>query len=451
MFQRDIIRALEKWLKKKGRKPLVIRGARQVGKTTAVEHFARNFKQYIYLNLEKGKDRELFEQNLSFSKTLEAIFFLKNGNPEEIQTLIFIDEIQNSSAAITMLRYFYEEVPNIPVIAAGSLLEIYLEKYRISFPVGRVEFLYLYPMRFAEYIEASGAGTAVNAFNAVPLPGYARGRLLDLFHEYILIGGMPAVVAEYLEYRDLNRLSSIYESLLVSYTDDAAKYSRNSSMFQVIRHAIETAPMEAGNRIRFHGFGNSSYRSREMGEAFRTLERAMLLYLLYPVTSTELPLIPDKKKSPRLLFLDTGLINYYVGLQKRFIGLSDLNSLYRGKIAEHIVGQELLASECSRHKKPIFWIREKAGSSAEIDFIYLYNGLAVPVEVKSGKAGTLRSLHLFMEKVNHDLAVRLYSRELVIDNLKTPGGKSFRLLNMPYFLCSKLDSYLEWMLSNGKS
>lgn len=444
MFRRNLLSYLKQWRQKEGRKPLVLRGARQVGKTTAVNLFAGDFRQYIYLNLEKGADREIFNHDLSFRKTLEAIYFLKNSSPSEKSTLLFIDEIQNSPAALAMLRYFYEEAPEIPVIAAGSLFEVYFDKYGLSFPVGRVEFAYLYPLCFEEYLIAKGDDSAIQALKTVPMPSYAHGRLLDVFNEYVLIGGMPAVVADYVEHQDPGGLTNLYESLMVSYTDDAAKYARNSTMFQHIRHAIETAPLEAGKRIKFQGFGNSSYRSREMGEALRTLERAMLLYLLYPVTGTELPLLPDKRKSPRLLFLDTGLVNYYAGLQEQYIGISDLGGIYRGRLAEHIVGQQLMAMDSKQHRKPLFWVREKAGASAELDFIHLYKGLPIPVEVKSGKSGTLRSLHEYMRRVDFDLAVRLYAGGISLETVTTRYGKTFRLLNLPYFLCGQLDAYLDW-------
>jgi predicted AAA+ superfamily ATPase len=163
MFRRNLLGYLKQWRQKEGRKPLVLRGARQVGKTTAVNLFAGDFRQYIYLNLEKAADREIFKHDLSFKKTLEAIYFLKNSSPSEKSTLLFIDEIQNSPAALSMLRYFYEEAPEIPVIAAGSLFEVYLDKYGLIFPVGRVDFAYLYPLCFEEYLIAKGDDSAIQA------------------------------------------------------------------------------------------------------------------------------------------------------------------------------------------------------------------------------------------------------------------------------------------------
>lgn len=253
---------------------------------------------------------------------------------------------------------------------------------------------------------------------------------------------MPEIVSHYQRYHDLNAVSALYENLLLSYTDDAAKYARNSTLYQVIRHAIETAPLEAGHRIRFQGFGKSSYRSREMGEALRTMERAMLLYLLYPTTNTELPMVPNLKKSPRLQFLDTGFINYFSGIQNDYIGLKDLNSVYRGTITEHLIGQEILAANRYSKSNPIFWVREKEGSSAEIDYILNYKSTLVPVEVKSGKTGTMKSLHLFMDTCKYNIGIRLFRDKVSISDIKTPKGKHFKLLNLPYSLGGKLDEYL---------
>ncbi|MBF9014430.1 MULTISPECIES: ATP-binding protein [unclassified Oceanispirochaeta] len=444
MIKRKIVDELRHWAKKENRKPLILRGARQVGKTTAVEMFSHDFEQYIYLNLEQKADRDLFEQDLPVDKVLEAVFFLKDSDPDEKSTLLFIDEIHNSTKAVSMLRYLYEEAEDLFVVCAGSLLEVYLDKEQISFPVGRVEFLYMHPLTFEEYLRARNQKAVFDLFQSVPVPDYAHDKILELFHEYSLIGGMPEICAEYLKHHDLSRLAPIYESLLISYTDDAAKYASGRSMYQVIRHIIETSPMEAGKRMKFQGFGNSSYRSRESGEAFRILERSMLISLSYPVTDFDYPLIPNKKKSPRLQFLDTGLLNYYSGIQKQLLNPKDLNSLYRGRIAEHIVGQEILAKEIISFRKPVFWVRENSGASSEIDFILQYGKYPVPVEVKSGKTGRLRSLHYYMEHSKQTVAVRLYADKILKQEIDTPGGSKYTLWNLPYYLAGKIMDYLEY-------
>lgn len=219
-------------------------------------------------------------------------------------------------------------------------------------------------------------------------------------------------------------------------------------MARVIRHAIESSPTEAGQRIKFQGFGNSNYKSREMGEALRVLERAMLVYLLYPSTVTQPPVRPDLKKSPRLQFLDTGLINFGAGLQDYFFKMENLHSFYRGLIAEHIVGQELIALDNKTSRKPSFWTREKKQSSAEVDFVVPFKHHIIPVEVKSGKTGALRSLHQFMIRAEHPFAVRLYAGSIEKTQASTPNGKSYVLLNLPYFLAGKLYDYIDWLIQD---
>ena len=429
--------------------PLVLRGARQVGKTTAVDLFGAEFRQYIALNLDHPGDREIFDQGLPLERTLEAIFFLKNADPAEASTLLFLDEIQNSPHAVHLLRYFAEERADLAVVAAGSLLEVTLDRYSANFPVGRVEFLYAYPLTFAEYAAAAPGGLQ-EAMGTIPCPDYALQPLRRLFRDYVLVGGMPEIAASYLHHRDLGRLRRLYEGLLVSYADDAAKYARSPAQLDHLRHVIETAPLQAGERISFQGFGRSHYRSREMADALRTLERAMLLALLYPTTATEPPALPDRRKSPRLLYLDTGLVNYRAGLQTGFLSVTDLGALYRGRLAEHVVGQELIAADCRTHDAPRCWVRQKVGASAEVDYVHRYRDRLVPVEVKSGKSGTLRSLHQFIERAGHDLAVRLWDGDIDLHEAKTSGGRRFRLLNLPCFLVHQLDAYLDWAERGGR-
>lgn len=448
VFVRSIQRELESWLRGAHRKPLILRGARQVGKTTAVQIFGRQFRQFLSFNLERKEDRDLFDRDQPFDTLVKALFFSRNASVAEPSTLIFIDEIQNSERAVSALRYFYEEAPEIAVIAAGSLLEVMIDTYRSSFPVGRVEFAYMHPLTFREFLTAKGESAAVEAFDTVPLPDYSYATLQRLFHEYVLIGGMPEVIQHHLERDDLSELSAVYESLMASYIDDAGKYARGRSAFQVLRHAIETAPLESGTRIQFQGFGNSAYRSREVGEALRTLERAMLLHLLYPVTGHGLPLLPNRKRSPRLLFLDVGLMNNRARLQAPLLDVADLNDLYRGRITEQIVGQELMARSSRRLEPPVFWVREKNQSQAEVDFVVPWRGQVVPLEVKSGSTGRLRSLHQYVEQSGCTTALRLYAGPLWVDSLETPAGHPFQLLSLPYYLAAQIEQYLAWM-ENG--
>lgn len=444
MFRRNILYRLQEWRTKMNRKPLIIRGARQVGKTTVVRQFAQEFDQYIYLNLELPEDRKPFEDFINFETLLQSLFFLKNQLLDKRQTtLIFIDEIQEVPEALQQLRYFYEEAADIPVIAAGSMQES-LFNPDISFPVGRVEYLVVHPASFPEFLDALGERAALEQLSIVPLASFARDKLLQLFRTYCLIGGMPEIVAHYAENKDLTALNTIYESLLVSYMDDVEKYATSPAQVNYIRHAIRASFAEAGKRIKFQGFGNSAYKSREMSEALRALEKALLIHLIFPQTSPVLPLQPDLQKSPRLHVLDTGMMNYFVGIQKEIIGTEDLSSVYHGTMIEHIAGQELLASQFSALHGLNFWVREKSTATAEIDYLYMYDGKLVPIEVKAGADGKLRSLHLFMDLAPHNMAVRFYAGELHISEVVTAEGKKFYLLNLPYFLISQVEKYLKW-------
>ena len=442
MYQRNAVNELIKWKNSNNRKPLVLRGARQVGKTTVVDSFSIHYTQYIYLNLEREKDREVFTKYGSIEDIVHYIFLQYNKSLDRVgDTLLFIDEIQVEPKAVAMLRYFFEEYPDLHVIAAGSMLETLFDK-GINFPVGRVEFRVLRPVNFEEFLGALGENQALELYHKVPLPAYAHNKLLQLFHSYTLIGGMPEVVAKYAENRDITSLSNIYESLIATYFDDVEKYAKNRVQVQMVRHAIRSSFYEAGTRIKYQGFGASSCHSKEMSEALRMLEKTMLLHLIYPTTQTTAPFMPDIKKSPRLHSLDTGMVNYFSGLQKELFGTRDLHAHYKGKIAEHIVGQEFLASKYNIFNTLHFWVKDKKQSDAEVDFLYKFDGQMIPVEVKSGKSGKLRSLLQFLEMSDIQVAVRLYAGPFQIEEHKTLSGKPFKLINVPYFLAGKLDNYI---------
>jgi len=450
MFNRSILRQFHAWKEARDRKPLVLRGARQVGKTTAVAIFSKSYDQFISLNLEKPDVARLFSRDLSARDLFQSILLHLNLPRVEGRVLLFLDEIQNSPEAVRALRYFHEELPDIQVIAAGSLLEIALTQKQIGMPVGRVQHLFMFPLSFMEFLEATNEERALEALAAIPIPPYSIPQIMSLFHRYVLIGGMPEVVARYAERKEVTALAPYYRSLLQSFLDDIPKYARNETMKRVIRHCFEAAPLEAGERIKFAGFGKSNYRSREAGEALKTLEQAMLVHLLYPSTSTEIPLVPDRKKSPKLQFLDIGLINFSASLQGHYFEHADLHSFYRGRIAEMIVGQELISADIETHQKPIFWVREKSQAPAEGDFLIQHEKYAIPVEVKAGAKGTLKSLHQFVNRCPHSYAVRLYAGPLTIERTQTPEGKLFYLLSFPYFLAGLIKDYIRWFVENNR-
>jgi len=445
MFERKINQELKKWAEKPNRKPLILRGARQVGKTTAVDNFSKDFDHYLYLNLEKKSDKVFFEKELNINELINALFLTFRIKKENKKILIFIDEIQNSVKAIKMLRYFYEDAPEIHVIAAGSLLETVFNN-KISFPVGRVEYLKLLPCSFEEFLIASSENQAVDILKNLPFPEFAHDRLTELFRTYSVIGGMPEVVASYLNNQNTYILTEIYESLIVSMLDDVEKYAKNESQTKIIRHVIRHSLQLAGSRITFQGFGGSMYKNREISEAFHLLGKAFLLQLVYPAVKTSIPIEVSYRRSPKIQMVDTGLVNYFAGIQKDMFLSKKLDEVYQGKIAEHIVGQELKALHPSLLYELHFWTREKSGASAEVDFIIQHNGLIIPIEVKSGTIGKLRSLLQFIDNAPHPYAVRVFSGSLGVEKGNTPSGKPFILLNLPFYLVSQLPQYLDWLM-----
>ncbi len=446
-LERKAYKKLLHWKENPDRKPLLIRGARQVGKSTLVRQFSKEFKHYIALNLEKREHKDLFENLDDVKDLMESLRLQFNIPKDDKPLLLFIDEIQESPKAIQQLRYFYEELPEVNVIAAGSLLEFALRKVP-SFPVGRIEQMVLHPFDFAEFLMALNQLQALEQLNTVPVKLYAHETLMKLFHTYVIVGGMPEIINKYVKDQSLSNLGSIYEALWQGYKDDVEKYASNDKERKVIRHVIESAPNEK-DRIKFEGFGRSAYRSREVGEALRALDLARIIRLIYPAISTQPPLTEDIKRSPRLQFLDTGLLNYALNAQSEMIGIEDFSDFYKGKIIQHLITQELQAQYDLPSYKPHFWVREKANSSAEVDLIYQYKKYLIPIEIKSGEQGKLRSLHQFVEQANHPYAVRLLANRYSIEKVKTPGGKSYILLNLPYYLGSKLPEYISWFVENN--
>lgn len=441
---------LETWRNNPSRKPLIIRGARQVGKTTLIKEFARSYKHSIFLNLEKPSDITWFKKNSEAKIIVESLFLSHNISISSIaETLLFIDEIQECPNAIHMLRYFYEEFPELHVIAAGSLLEFAMKKVR-SFPVGRVEYLYLHPFNFIEFLEALNHQGALEQINKVPYEPFAYPVLLGLFNQYAVIGGMPEIISTFIRKKSLTDLPNVYGSIWNTYKNDVEKYAENETERKVIKHIMTTAHLYIDQRIKFQNFGRSDYRSREVGEAFRNLDDAKIIQLIYPTIDDDVPVKTDLRKSPRLQFLDSGLIHHELGIQVEMLALTDLNNSWKGAIIPHLITQELISLNTHSYKKPNFWVRDKKQSSAEVDLVFTCQGKVIPIEIKSGSDGTLKSLHQFVEHCNHPYAVRIFAGEFSVLNTKTPGGKPYLLMNLPYFLGTKIPEYINWFLENYK-
>lgn len=449
-FYRKIEASLENWRIKKNRKPLILRGARQVGKSTIIHQFGRKYRYFVLLNLERPSDRKYFENEREVKEIWQQILFEKNLPDEPQATLLFIDEIQEVPHAIKQLRYFYEDLPQLHVIAAGSLLEFALGDVR-SFPVGRIEELTLHPLDFEEFLMALGEDAALKQLRNIPLNAYAYDKLFDLFKRYLIFGGMPEVIKTYLaSNKSLAGLKDVYASIWETYKLDIVKYAHNDMQARVMRYVIESGPF-VRDRIQFAGFGGSNYRSREVGEALRALDLAKIIYLIYPTTQTQPPQLPDLKRRPRLQFLDTGLMNYASDIQSELLQLDDLNDYYRGFVVNHGVTQELIANSGNTFFKPQFWVRENSNSSAEVDLAYKWKQFLVPIEVKSGAKGSLRSLAEFMDAAPHNIAVRLLGNRISMEKVLTRKGKTFNLINLPYFAISQIEEYLAWQVEEVHS
>ncbi|MDR2556964.1 MAG: AAA family ATPase [Bacteroidales bacterium] len=443
MIQRDILQKLQQWKENKDRKPLILRGARQVGKTTVIQEFSKQYDIFLPLNLEKEADRQLFEEFDDVDKLIRAIFFFKKVEFRETSTLLFIDEIQHSKKAVAILRYFYEQASHIHVVVAGSLLETVMDVRKISFPVGRVQYMAMRPCSFLEFLDGIGEQFDAELVKNRQVLSVVHNRVIEHFNNYVLVGGMPAAVNQYSINRDILSVKDIYESLLTAYQDDVEKYTSNDATMRVIRSILNVGWYSAGECITFEKFGGTAFSSRDMSLAFQTIQKAMLLELVYPTAEAQLPLLQNFRKKPKLVWLDTGLVNYFSGIQKDVFSVKDIMDIWRGRIAEHIVAQELLTLDNSVLNKRIYWRRDKEGSEAEVDFVYKYSSMAIPIEVKSGHNSKLKSLHLFMEKSPHNYAVRVWSQPFSIDEATTLNGKKFYLINLPFYYVGVLDKILD--------
>ncbi len=429
---------LLEWKAKANNKPLVLKGARQVGKTTVAKQLGKEYEVFVHLNLEKEKDAQYFKTTDDVKVIWQKILLDQNIQANA-STLLFIDEIQEVPEAISILRYFYEDLAEVDVLAAGSLLEFALAEVP-SFPVGRVQQIMLHPMDFEEFLEALGEDNALEYYRNKPLDPIAHDKLVALFNEYMLVGGMPEVVATYVDNdRLLTPLQEVYSAIWDNYVSDIEKYGANSSERRILRHIIATAP-QIRDRITFAGFGNSAYKSREVSEAFRKLDKAGLILLIYPTNSVISPIQLNYRRKPKIQFLDTGLLNYASGLQGEMLGIQDMNSLYKGYITNHMMIQELIATSDRFGYLPAFWTRENASANAEVDLVIPTRNVLIPIEVKSGKSGRLRSLHEFMDRCPHTTAVRLLANTYSEEKIKTMRGKEYTLVNLPYFAVSKIGS-----------
>lgn len=440
MFERQIMTHLRQWKGKSNHKPLVLRGARQVGKTTVIDAFGKEFDNYLYFNLDEDSDRALFERNISLDDLIDSLFARLGMRKKEGSTLLFIDEIQSSPQTISLLRYFKEKRPDIHVISAGSLLENVVD-VKVSFPVGRVDYMALRPCSFYEFLTALGKDNLRYFIDNPEQSVAVHDELMSLFNQYTIVGGMPEVVQEYANTRDVLALDDIYESLLQGYKDDVEKYVQSGKLAEVVRFLISASWTKAGQAVTLGGFADSAYKAREVGEAFRLLQKAMLLELVYPTTSVTIPALGEEKRQPKVIMLDTGLTNYQAGVRRELIGANDILDVWRGHLAEQVVAQELLTLNDKVSQRRQFWV--KGNSFAEVDFVLTFDSHLFPIEVKSGRNSHLRSIHSFIDLSPIDIGIRVWSGPYSVDDVQTTiGKKPFRLVNIPFYMIGNIEKII---------
>jgi hypothetical protein len=386
---------LQRWQEGTRRKPLILRGARQVGKTWSIKEFGKKrFDSLALVDLERNQPlRKLFDGDLKVTRICSDLEVILQQKITPGKTLLFFDEIQACPRAITALRYFYEEMPELHVVAAGSLLEFALEES--SFPVGRVQFLNLYPLCFAEYLEAIGNSAAATAMlgNPAEISPAVHELLREELKRYFFIGGMPAAVKAYLENNSLRDAFEVQQEIAESYRMDFAKYTPRVDRF-CLDSVFTSLSQHIGQQIRYARLGEG-YSNPTLKKSFDALCLAQVARRIPSVDPSGLPLgATASAKVFKALMLDIGIMRYLSGMPNDIeYAKSDLLAIYRGAMAEQFVGQEMLAAQ---NGGLYYWERQAKSSSAEVDYLAVLNGKIHPVEVKSGATGSLRSLHLFL-------------------------------------------------------
>lgn len=444
---------LLRWLNLSSRKPLVIRGARQVGKSTLVRQFAEKNELKLHeVNLERYPSlANVFKTNDPDRIIQEIEYICRNGTIRTEKDLLFLDEIQAIPEAIQSLRYFYEEHPNIPLIAAGSLLEFTLSKHNFSMPVGRIQYHFLYPMSFEEVLGAMAQDDLLillreyNLGDVFPISAHAR--LLELQRIYFLTGGMPEAVQRFIDSDgDFDEVADVHSSIAETYKDDFAKYSRGSAL-HILHRIFEFVPRSLGEKFKYFRV-NPDVPSRNIRTALELLVKAQLIAKVYHTDGAGLPLgATINERIFKTYFLDCGLVNYICGVAK--ISLDELQTasfINKGKIAEQFVAQHLSSlGRASANKSLTYWLREGKVANAEVDFLIQLDQAIVPIEVKAGKSGSLKSLLQFAYLKNCSRVVRFDLNTPSLQNINhklAQAGETAQvkcnLLSLPLYLIEQL-------------
>jgi hypothetical protein len=450
---RLVLAELAAWLDAEGRRPLVLRGARQVGKTWLVRGLAEKAGlRLIELNFEREpRQARLFASN-DPRQVLGEISLHLQAPIEVDRSLLFLDEVQAAPEVLAKLRWFAEELPALPVVAAGSLLEQALSEHAFSMPVGRIGFRHVEPMSFPEFLEAHDQTVLLRALRAwrpgAELSPEAHAQASRCFHEYAMVGGLPAVVAKHVERRDPRACRALQRDLVATYRADFAKYA--GRMDRNVIDAILLAIARGLGHKFVYARADEGVKQHQAKRALELISRARLCTLVRHTDANGLPLGGEVKDSSRkAILLDVGLLHALLGTpaQAAFPAWDDLSSGVRGQVMKQIVGQQirLLGEGDGDGTELYFWHRE-GGRPGEVDYVLQLHGRVVPVEVKSGVAGAMKSLHQFVHDKGLSLAVRVDSNPPSSVDLavRTTQGDDvrYRLLSLPAYLVWALERAL---------
>lgn len=438
-MRRLITQSLVNWKDSSSRMPLMLRGARQVGKSYAVLDFAEtHFKHCVEVNFEINPEFKQAFSKLDPTWVVQQITLLSNQKITPGETLLFLDEIQECPEAIQALRYFKERMPELHVISAGSLLEFALSDAELRMPVGRIEFMYMYPMTFMEFLWALEEDELHQFLSNLNLSDdistAVHVKLLELFRLYMAIGGMPAVVSDYSKQKDLLNARKLQLQILTTYRNDFGKYATHAEK-QHCEALFQKAPGLIAKHFRYRDV-NPDVQSRAIKSALNLLEKAELVTRVHQVSSIQLPLSAQtNEKKFKLLFLDVGLVIAAMRIEMQHI-INEKNIIStQGQLSEQVVGQELIACAPSYEQSELyFWMRDKAGSQAEVDYLYQRDEQVLPIEVKSSSSGRLKSLHMYLELMQQCLGIKISTACLSLEK---------QLLTLPVYMIMQLNKLLE--------
>lgn len=396
-MKRTIDWHLRHWKTDPRRKPLILRGARQVGKTFAVRKLGQDFESFIEINFELLHEaKSIFSTDLKPERILWELGLLTKTTIIPGKTLLFLDEVQTTPNVISALRYFYEHTPQLHVIAAGSLIDFAIEK--VGMPVGRVNTLYIYPLSFIEFLSATQNGILIEAIlKNEPLSEIIHHELLNLLREYLAIGGMPEVVFEWSQSKNPITCRDIQKELIETYRQDFPKYAKKFEI-KYVDTLFRQVPHYIGEQFKYSSI-NGEYKKRELAPGLDLLCHANVVYKITQAAGNGIPIgsetNPEKFK---LIYLDVGITQALLGLDlMSWLLNKDLDFINQGIVAESFVGQELLCYASPKWKSDLYyWQRNARNAQAEVDYLVDYQGMVLPIEVKSGPGSTLRSMHQFL-------------------------------------------------------